>query len=251
MKYVYKTFKTIKDWITSIKSVVVSKTAKTAKTAKTLIDKKRNTQKPTSSQLFKDDKESKYDCEFDASCTSKQCWKSCRWNFKLGKEFKEGKKTILLIDDNEGVVSFLKDDLEYFDEEGRIKLSDFNVLCISSKLAAFRYRILQQTHNLNIKYAIIDITIGGSTMTADGNLKLNGVDIYCDMIDKNPDVNFLFYTGNNLNPYIKTNQILIDRFNAKNGDNINKYVLYKTSLDMDSRRKFISTKFGWHKDSKQ
>jgi len=79
-------------------------------------------------------------------------------------------------------------------------------------------------------------------MTEKGNLKYTGVDVF-EMINKNKntpkDFKFLFYTGNNLNPYIKSNEKLINQFKNITGDSIKDYVLFKTSMDIDSRRKYI------------
>ncbi len=156
--------------------------------------------------------------------------------------FNKKKDTIFIIDDNEGMVSFLEDDMEYLEEKGVIDKDKMNILSLTGSHSAFTFEVLQKRENgLNIKWAIIDITLGGSIMTREGNIKYTGIDVY-DMLQKyNPEAKFLFYTGNNLNPYIKRNKQLIEQFKTiTNGKNIMDYVLFKTSMDMDSRREYIA-----------
>ena len=156
-------------------------------------------------------------------------------------DFDFDKDSVLIIDDNEGMVSFLEDDIEFLAEHNLINQHKINILGISGDHAAFTFKTLQDEYgSLNIKWAIIDITLGGSKMTEKGNLKYSGVDVFKMIYDKNPDVKFLFYTGNSLNPYINANKNLIAQFKSINGDDIMSHVLFKTSMDMDKRRKYIS-----------
>ena len=149
--------------------------------------------------------------------------------------------TILIIDDNEGMISFLMDDMEYFVDKKIIDTDKYNILPITGVHAAFTLKLLyEKLPRLNIKFAIIDITLGGSKMTSEGNIKYTGVDAFEMMYSNNPDFNFLFYTGNNLNPYIKANEKLITQFNKITECNIKDYVLFKTSMDINSRRDYIT-----------
>ena len=158
--------------------------------------------------------------------------------FQLPDSFDFNKPTILLIDDSAGMISFLKDDMREFHEENSINLDEVNVLSLSGAHAAFDLQDVIQEHTiekLDIKWAIIDITLGGSIMTSRGNIKYTGVDVY-DMIKRN-DLKFIFYTGNKLNKYIKSNSKLINQFTrVSGGKDIFKYVFFKSSMDIDSRR---------------
>lgn len=155
--------------------------------------------------------------------------------------FSKSRDSILIIDDNEGMVSFLKDDLDYFNLKNIIDYKKINVITMSSKLAGFIFEATQRKMNgLNIKYAIIDITLGGSVMGKTGNIKYTGVDVYEMIIEYNPEVRFIFYTGNNLNPHINANKKIIDQFYNLTKKDIKEFILFKTSLDMDSRRKYIA-----------
>ena len=117
------------------------------------------------------------------------------------------KDTILIVDDHEGMISFLKDDMDYFNKIGVIDYNKVNILTISGQYAVFSYNLLEEKiPNLKIKWAILDITLGGSITIDGSNIILTGVDIFEMIYENNPNVNYLFYTGNNLNPYIKTNK---------------------------------------------
>jgi len=150
------------------------------------------------------------------------------------------KDTLLLIDDNAGVVSFLENDINYLDEIGSIKKEDINILSLSGNFAPFTLNVLyKKLEKLNIKWAIIDITLGSRKMTPDGIKTYTGVDVL-EMINKNEkSFNYLFFTGNNLNPHIKANEILINQFKEFMDTDIMDKIVMKTSKDMKSRRKFF------------
>jgi hypothetical protein len=130
--------------------------------------------------------------------------------------------------------------MEYYKEEGIIP-EDTQILSISGAYAAFTLELLiAKIKNFTIKYAIIDITLGGSRRSIEGNIKYTGVDVFRMLYEINPDLKYLFYTGNNLNPYIKSNEVLIKKYEDIVNKSIKESVLYKTSIDIDSRRKYIS-----------
>ncbi len=209
----------------------------------------------TSETLFGDETETIEYCCDDCPLKGKDCsgkvinelrnnklgiGDSCLFEEEI-KQHDPDKDTFFIIDDNEGMVSFLEDDVEYFDKYKVLNAKDINILSLSGNHSAFVFELLQERlKGLNIKWAIIDITLGGSIMTEQGNIKYTGVDVLEMILKYNPEVNFLFYTGNNLNPYIKRNKKLINQFNNITGNNIEDYTLFKTSMDMQSRRKFIA-----------
>jgi len=150
------------------------------------------------------------------------------------------KDIFLIIDDNEGMVSFLKDDLDYLKDIG--VYDNIEILTLSGSHSAFTLKaMLDKIPTLNIKYAIIDITLGGSIMTPKGNLKYTGIDVLDMLYNKN--LKYIFYTGNNLNPYIKRNKELIQQFFDITEEDIQEHILFKTSMDLKSRRKYIAKKF--------
>jgi hypothetical protein len=158
-------------------------------------------------------------------------------------EMDDSKKTLLIIDDNPGIVSFLKDDILALQEKNIVPT--LNIITVSGKDAAYQIGSCMDNENnkISIDYAIIDITYGGSKILNKQNVKFNGVDVF--EIINNSNLKHIFFTGNNLNPYIKQNKLLIDKYCKLTGENIMDYVLFKTSLDMDSRQsKIAKTLFG-------
>lgn len=167
---------------------------------------------------------------------------NCSWIQKL-PGFDRTKPSILIIDDNYGMVSFLRDDLEQIFIDHKMDLMEYNILEFSSKFAAYQFIATHQHYDgLNITKAIIDITYGGSVQSNTGNIRLTGVDVFRTIYKTNPEVKFLFYTGNQLNPYIKSNRELMEEFKDIYHDKITDFVLYKTSLNIEDRQRLIANK---------
>jgi len=214
---------------------------------KHIFEKVKEEDKLTAESMFPDKEPIEHSCNgclIESYCT-KSGGSSNLCNYAIDiTGYDKDKDTILIIDDNEGVISFLMDDIEYFDEKNIIDLETVNVITISGAHAAFTLELLyNKLERLSIKWAIIDITLGGSSMTENGNVKYTGVDVF-EIINKDKNTSnefkFLFYTGNNLNPYIKANERIIKQFKEITGDDIKDYVLFKTSMDIEKRRKYIT-----------
>ena len=161
---------------------------------------------------------------------------NCNWIQKY-IEFDKSKPSILLIDDNPGMVSFLRDDIETILEKINVNIEDYNILEFSSKFAVYQFIATHQYFDgFNVQYAVIDITYGGTVLTGNGNLRLTGVDVFKEIYEENRDVKFVFYTGNVLNKYIKSNIELMQQFKKIYADDINNYVMFKTTMSMDERQ---------------
>ena len=185
-----------------------------------------------------------YTCSLNSMCHNHNSKDVCHIEVEKADHFDFNKDTILIIDDNEGMISFLKDDLDYItDLPCCSSVKALNLLAISGRDAAFNFdKICNEVGDLRIKYAIIDITYGGTRITPSGIIKNTGVDVFEKIYANNKDFKFIFYTGNNLNPYIKANKKLIEQFYNLTGKDIKDFVLFKTSLDMDNRRTYIKDK---------
>jgi len=156
--------------------------------------------------------------------------------YKIPENYNSSKKTILLIDDNLGILSFLEDDVNEIFNKYNMKKEDFNIIKITGRDAPIHIKtLLRLNKEFKVDYAIIDLTFGGIIKTTNGNIKLNGVDVYCDLHNKNKEVKFVFFTGNTLNPYIKSNQKMIETFNKCNKDDIMNYIINKNEFDEESR----------------
>jgi len=197
----------------------------------------------TSSSIFKYDEklEKNFACEscefFDrckyAHSSKNSKYSACECTISCIEPYNAELGTIVIIDDNPGIVSFLKDDIEELTEELNIKK---NILTVSGSHAAYCLESFIETNKMKIESAIIDITLGGTMITDEKVLKYTGVDVYKMCIENNKDLEYVFYTGNNLNPYIKSNNTLMDYYHKLTGKDINEKVLFKTSLSLDDRR---------------
>ena len=172
---------------------------------------------------------------------------NCPWFKKWFKElpnFDPSKESILIVDDNPGIISFMEDDLEDIDNMETFDLDKYNIITFDTNFAAYQFEATQHGYaGLNIKFAILDLTLGGTLPTESGPVKYTGVDIYQQLTIYNPEAKFLFYTGNSLNEYVATSKKIIDQFKKLTGKDINDYVLFKTSLDLNNRRLFLEDWF--------
>lgn len=150
------------------------------------------------------------------------------------------KPGILIIDDNEGICSFIEDDLEVLDEEGKIDLDDYNIFVFYGIMCAYDFiATMEKYPNMNIQKAIIDITYSGIVMSKTSNIKLNGVDVFEILHEANPELEYLFYTGNQMNSNIKVIGELVQKYSKIVGRKINDNLLFKTQYNMNDRRKII------------
>lgn len=211
----------------------------------------------TSKSLFKEDtdkREAARERNELGNCKCEICElenkQACKLNTKENRYLKEvlekveidkDKETILLLDDNTGVLSFLMDDLKVLKKKGLFDYTKYNIVLFDSKLAGFKLRAaLLSGQKLNIKYAVFDITLGGTLFSDDGeNITLDGVDCYIDVAKEYPDIKYIFYTGNKLNPYIKRNEEIINKFKAFSGDDIDSHILFKTTLNREERQEYL------------
>ncbi len=164
--------------------------------------------------------------------------KICKWGIHES-EYDLTKPGILIIDDNEGICSFMEDDLEELDLNGRINLDDYNVFTFYDKMCAYDLLGTLSRMDLNIKKAIIDITYGGTVISEAGNIKLNGVDVFEVLYEMHPDLKYVFYTGNQMNYNIKVIGQAMRKYTKITGKKITDNILFKTQLSMDGRRDFF------------
>lgn len=200
-----------------------------------------------SSSLFKEEKEIDLARNACGNCENKDiCKLTDSENYLCGsvvrqENYDSNKPSILLFDDNAGVVSFLEDDIIDLFHKKIIDKNKYNILTFSTQYAAFNLRATLKSYNgLNIKYAIFDLTIGGGIYDEiKGNIVLDGVDAYSDVLSYNPDLRFIFFTGNKLNPYINKNKEIMKKFSDISNKDIKDFIIYKTSLSPEQRREKI------------
>ena len=145
------------------------------------------------------------------------------WNIKKNNN----KPTLLIVDDNEGLISLIEDILETSEYANKL-----NVLKISSIYAGFIFSLIQEKDkDLKIDYAIIDLSYGGVLHHEKyGNIRYEGISVFENVYKKNKDLKFFFYTGNNLNPYVYSSKKILDHFNSITNKDLKDYVVYKNQF---------------------
>lgn len=211
---------------------------------------KENLSGPTSQSLFGDEKKNIFkikctsDCPLNYVCKFKTPDWLCKY-VKTDFSYDKNKKTIIILDDNEGVISFLLDDLKALDEQQRIELANYNIVSFHGQDAAFSaIATIRALNGMNIIGGILDITIGG--VSIDGNKKsviYTGVDVFLEIIKHSINAKLIFFTGNKLNPHITKNKQLIDSFYDVTNRNIFDYVFYKSNFSKSERREKLLSLF--------
>lgn len=142
-------------------------------------------------------------------------------------DYDTNKKTILIMDDREEIISSVLDDLAALDNTNNFFLEDYNILTVSSKMAGFSVLdILEKAPKIEINFALLDVILGGKK-NIDGKRKMvDGVDVALAIWEKFPNADILFFSG----CIIETND---DPFNFKNkfdkytDDDMNNYLMPK------------------------
>jgi hypothetical protein len=148
---------------------------------------------------------------------------------------------IILLDDNEGILSLLEDDLYVLDDEGKINIDDYCIVKFSGILAIFDYLPFLRKNYKHIQGGIFDLTIGGVLRYNEENIRLTGMDaIYANYL-KGIKRNIIF-TGNTLNPNIQSNNEVLKQYEKITERNLLDDVIFKTSFDDDERRTLIYDK---------
>lgn len=142
-------------------------------------------------------------------------------------DYDPNKKTILIMDDREEIISSVLDDLAALDNTNNFFLEDYNILTVSSKMAGFSVLdILEKAPKIEINFALLDVILGGKK-NIDGKRKMvDGVDVAIAIWEKFPNADILFFSG----CIIETND---DPFSFKNkfdkytDDDMNNYLIPK------------------------
>ena len=142
-------------------------------------------------------------------------------------DYDTSKKTILIMDDREEIISSVLDDLAALDNTNNFFLEDYNILTVSSKMAGFSVLdILEKAPKIEINFALLDVILGGKK-NIDGKRKMvDGVDVALAIWEKFPNADILFFSG----CIIETND---DPFSFKNkfdkytDDDMNNYLMPK------------------------
>lgn len=145
-------------------------------------------------------------------------------------EYDPNKKTILIMDDFEGIISIVLDDFDIISKIYGLDIkTDFNILCSTGNFAAFDVMNFLDKSSKKIDFAILDITLGGMDVRDNEIIELDGVDVAFKLQDRNPDFKVLFCTGHNItkkNPNVR--EIMV-KWEQKTNSSLSKYTVLKTS----------------------
>lgn len=181
-------------------------------------------------------------CRFNGLCQIDGIFKHDLESALGGKEFNPNKKSILLIDDNQAITGFLREDLEYLNSNDVFNIEDYNIITVSGPHAAYNLHCLQeQNEGLNIEVAIIDTSYIGAIIQNVQAGRFNGVDVYETISKYNPDVKVLFHS-NCLNVSLKSTIKMLDHFFMLTGKKMENHLLVKTMFNIRKRRAIISEK---------
>jgi hypothetical protein len=183
----------------------------------------------------------KYD--FKNLCSQCILKDKCKGKFlceKWKEDYNSEKKTFVIIDDNEGIISIIIDILFELEEEGHIDLTQWNIISFTSKHAGiFLLKSIFKNEFKSIDAALIDITFGNILRISNKNIKINGIHL-AYFLEKYFKTDFYFYTGNQLNEYIRSQKALKDFFKKEFNEDIEKYIIHKNNA-ADRELKFLLT----------
>lgn len=141
----------------------------------------------------------------------------CNFNIKI--DFDENKESIIIIDDNPGIVSLIKEE---------IKHCNYNIITFTNEDCGFFARSFFENYKdtLKIKALIVDLYFPSIKVSKTKNLKLNGIDIIFSAKRFLKNKNFTFYIISGisfLDEYKK-------KFEAIFSDNLENYVYTKNQI---------------------
>ena len=160
----------------------------------------------------------------------------------LKENYDKNKKTILIMDDREEIISSILDDLKSLEISGDFFINDYNVLTVFTKMAGFDVlRIIDEAKEIEIHYALLDIILGGKKLVDDKRKMIDGVDVAINLYQRFNSIDILFFTGcivdNSNDP---TN--FKNKFEKFMGDSISKYMIPK-DIPFDEEMKRLSAFF--------
>ena len=153
---------------------------------------------------------------------------------------KDSDKSILIVDDLDFVYKLYHTDFNMIKREfNKDILSDFSIKFATGNKSGF-IALNEIDNNPNIKFALLDITLGSITKNKKGEyIELDGIDIALYLLDKIPDVKFLFISGHTLNRMNPKMNYYYKKFEEKTGLKIDKFYLYKNTDRFQAIHKLI------------
>lgn len=156
-----------------------------------------------------------------------------KWLISSGwtESYSINKKTLLLMDDREEIISSIMDDLQSLDFENvNFNLSDYNIIKVHSKMAGFLViDILKHAPLIEIDYALLDIVLGGKKVIDDKRVMVDGVDVAIKIWNYFKNADIMFFSGCIIDDAGKDIFNFKDKFTEYTNDKIDNYLLPKDS----------------------
>jgi len=145
----------------------------------------------------------------------------------LYSDYKIGNKNILIMDDNESIISTVMDQLYTLDDTSIFNIDDYNIITVYSIMAAFNViEILEYAPNIEIHFALLDLVIGGKKRINDKLVQYDGLDTAIKIWEKFPNAKILFLSGCIIEPKDDPSNFK-ERFFKFYGEDMDRFVIQK------------------------
>lgn len=158
------------------------------------------------------------------------------------------KKSLLIMDDREAIISSIMDDLYSLDDqEADFNISRYNIIKIHSKMAGFKVMdILDHAPLIEFNYALLDIILGGKKVIEGKRKMVDGVDVAIEIWKNFETTDILFFSGCIIESDSKDIFNFKDKFEEFTGDSIENYILPKDSSFEDELEKLSEFFLGFN-----
>lgn len=156
--------------------------------------------------------------------------------------YSKQKKTILIMDDREEIISSMIDDLKALDSTNSFFFDDYNIITVFTKMAGFDViDIIEQAPDIEINYALLDIILGGKKVVDGVRIMVDGVDVAIKLYKRFSSIDILFFSGCIIESSDDPSHFK-NRFEDFTGEDMNNYILPK-DISFDEELKRLSEFF--------
>ena len=183
--------------------------------------------------------------DINKESSEKNLEEQSRWlldNGWIHEPYVKSKKTILIMDDREEIISSIIDDLKSLDVTDTFFIDDYNILTVHTKMAGFDViNIIENAPNIEINYALLDIILGGKKIIGGVRTMVDGVDVAIRLYKRFPSIDILFFSGCIIEQSDDPSHFK-NKFDSYTGDDLNNYIMAK-DISFDDELKKLSIFF--------
>lgn len=163
---------------------------------------------------------------------------------KFGKlEITKGQtgKTLLIVDDIPEAVliykTYFRRILRKYNNSVERDFTIVEATGYDAGYKAYRYIVID---NEKVDYAILDITLGHIVRLEKGEyVEIDGIDLAILLLEKNPDIKFVFLTSHTLNRKNISIEYYFNKFETTTGKKIEDYYLNRNSVTVEGLYEFL------------